>query len=114
VEEAVLLEADVHKGRLEAGKDVVDLSLVDVAHDRAAAAPLDVELPYPLVSSKAGRLRARTAAAPAASALVARSGLVLLGRCTAWRGLTLRLQDCDPRFATVDRDDHSLSQKCLS
>jgi len=33
VQEAVLLEADVHEGRLEAGQDVVDLALVDVSDD---------------------------------------------------------------------------------
>ena len=44
VEEAVALEADVDEGGLHAGKDVVDLPLVDVADDRAPAAALDVEL----------------------------------------------------------------------
>src|SRR6202000_744289 len=44
VEEAVALEADVDEGGLHAGKDVVDLSLVDVADDRTAAATLHVEL----------------------------------------------------------------------
>ena len=44
VQEAVLLEADVHERGLEAGQDVVDLALVDVADDRARAAALDVDL----------------------------------------------------------------------
>jgi len=44
VQEAVALEADVDEGGLHAGKDVVDLPLVDVADDRAAAAALDVQL----------------------------------------------------------------------
>src|SRR5947209_8077973 len=44
VQEAVLLEADVDEGGLQAGQDVVDLALVDVADDRAIAASLYVEL----------------------------------------------------------------------
>jgi hypothetical protein len=44
VEEAVLVEAYVHEGGLEAGQDVVDLALVDVPDDRAVAAALYVEL----------------------------------------------------------------------
>ena len=44
VQEAVLVEADVDEGGLEAGEDVVDLPLVDVADDRAVAAPLEVQL----------------------------------------------------------------------
>ena len=44
VQEAVALEADVDEGGLHAGKDVVDLPLVDVADDRSPAAALDVEL----------------------------------------------------------------------
>ena len=44
VQEAVALEADVDEGGLHAGKDVVDLPLVDVADDRAPAAALYVEL----------------------------------------------------------------------
>ena len=49
VEEAVLVEADVHERRLEAGQDVVDLALVDVSDDRPAALALDVELGDPPV-----------------------------------------------------------------
>jgi len=41
---AVLVEADVDEGGLEAGQDIVDLALVDVADDRAVAAPLEVQL----------------------------------------------------------------------
>jgi len=44
VQEAVLVEADVDEGGLEAGQDIVDLALVDVADDRAVAAPLEVQL----------------------------------------------------------------------
>src|SRR6185312_11014764 len=44
VEEAIALEADVDKGGLHAGQDVVDLALVDVADDGALTAALDVEL----------------------------------------------------------------------
>ena len=44
VQEAVLVEADVDERGLEPGQDVVDLALVDVAHDGAVAAALEVEL----------------------------------------------------------------------
>ena len=44
VQEAVLVEADVDERRLEAGQDVVDLALVDVADDRPLAAALEVQL----------------------------------------------------------------------
>ena len=44
VQEAVLLEADVDEGGLQARQDVVDLALVYVADDRAIAASLYVEL----------------------------------------------------------------------
>jgi len=44
VQEAVLLQPDVDERGFEAGEDVVDLALVDVADDRATAASLDVEL----------------------------------------------------------------------
>ena len=55
VQEAVALEADVDEGGLHAGKDVVDLPLVDVADDRAPAAALYVELRH--VGLAAFRLR---------------------------------------------------------
>ena len=90
VQEAVLLEADVHEGRLEPGKDVVDLPLVDVAHDRARSAALYVELADP----------------PLAGPSVSPS--VLSG------GRSLRFQDGDTGFATVGRDEYLLSQKFLS
>ena len=44
VEEAVLLEADLDERRLHAGQDVVDAAEVDVAGDRAALRPLEVDL----------------------------------------------------------------------
>ena len=48
VQEAVLLEADVDEGGLQAGQDVVDLALVDVSDDRALTAALYVELSDPV------------------------------------------------------------------
>ena len=63
VQEAVLLEADVDERRLEAGQHVVDLALVDVADDRAAAAALDVELSDAVAGLRALRWRACAAAA---------------------------------------------------
>ena len=44
VEEAVLLEADLDERGLHAGQDVVDAAEVDVARDRAALGPLEVDL----------------------------------------------------------------------
>ncbi len=44
VEEAVLLEADVDERGLHPRQDVVDDALVDVAGDRAATGPLEVDL----------------------------------------------------------------------
>ncbi len=44
VEEAVLLEADLDERGLHAGQDVVDAAEVDVARDRAALRPLEVDL----------------------------------------------------------------------
>ena len=44
VEEAVLLEADLDERGLHAGQDVVDAAEVDVAGDRAALRPLEVDL----------------------------------------------------------------------
>src|SRR5262249_20447756 len=77
VEEAVSLQADVHERRLHPGQDVVDLALVDVADDRAAAAALNVEL---------GHLP-----------FIARGGLLpLLG------GGPLGLEHGDPGLAPVD------------
>jgi len=44
VEEGVLLEADVDERGLEAGVDVLDAALVDVADQRLVAGALDVEI----------------------------------------------------------------------
>ena len=44
VEEAVLLEADLDERGLHPGQDVVDLAEVDVARDRPALRPLEVDL----------------------------------------------------------------------
>ena len=55
VQEAVLLQADVDERGLQAGQDVVDLALVDVADDRAPAAALDVELSDPVAGSGLAR-----------------------------------------------------------
>src|SRR6185437_15314690 len=44
MQKAVLLQPDVDEGGLQAGEDVVDAALVDVADNRAAAAALQVEL----------------------------------------------------------------------
>ncbi len=86
VEEAVLVEADVHERGLEAGQDVVDLALVDVPDDRAVAAALYVELrDAPVVGFRL----------PA----VSRAG-----------GSSLRLEDADSGFATVHRDEQLLLQ----
>ena len=44
VEEGVLLQADVHEGRLHARQHVLDLAQVDVAHQALGAVLLHVEL----------------------------------------------------------------------
>jgi hypothetical protein len=44
VEEAVLLEADLDERGLHPGQDVVDAAQVDVARDRAALGPLEIDL----------------------------------------------------------------------
>src|SRR3954451_21447540 len=62
VQESVLVEADVDEGGLETGQDVVDLALVDVAHDGAVATALEIELRDPVAG---GGVRL---AAPAPSA----------------------------------------------
>ena len=49
VEEAVLLQADLDERRLHPGEHVVDDAEVDVAGDRAAFRPLEVDLGDPLV-----------------------------------------------------------------
>src|SRR6202012_1858464 len=57
VQKAVLLQADVDERGFEAGEDVVDLALVDVADDRAVALALQIQLGNPVVP---GRLTAAT------------------------------------------------------
>ena len=89
VEEAVLVEADVHERGLEAGQDVVDLALVDVSDDRAVALALYVELGN----------------APVVGLL-----LLLLLPLTSG-GAALRFQDRDSGFAPVHRDEQLLSQE---
>ena len=92
VQEAVLVEADVHEGGLEAGQDVVDLALVDVSDDRAVALALYVELGNPPVVLF--------------RVLVSLTATLRRGAVRA----ALRLQDRDSRFATVHRDEQLLSQ----
>ncbi len=101
VQEAVLLQADVHERGLEAGKDVVDLALVDVADDRARSAPLDVQLAYAPVGSL-----------PLSCRPCCRAVLAVVAGLSG--GRALRLEDGDTGFATVGRDEYLLSQKFLS
>ena len=68
VQEAVLLEADVDERRLQAGQDVVDLALVDVADDRAPAAALDVELGDAIAGLRASAAACASARPPCAAA----------------------------------------------
>src|SRR6185437_5492026 len=89
VQEAVLLEADVHEGGLQAGEDVVHAALVDVAHDRAGAAALQVELGDAIAAS--------------ASAL-----LTTLDRGLGRRG-PRRLHQRHAGLSPVDADQHLLS-----
>ena len=91
VQEAVLVEADVDERRLEAGQHVVDLALVDVADDRARAAPLEVQLGDPV----AGR---RVLPSPR------RRGLLLFrgARCPG------RLQQRDAGLTAIDADQQLL------
>ncbi len=72
VQEPVLLEADVDEGGLEAGEDVVDAALVDVADDRAGAAALEVELGDVVAGSGVGGLT--PAARGARAGLAGRDG----------------------------------------
>src|SRR3954451_6643711 len=90
VQEPVLVEADVDEGRLEPGQDVVDLALVDVAHDGAVAAALEVERRAPVPG---GGVR-RAAPAPTSRRLGGRG--------------TGRLKQRDPGLPAVHADDHLL------
>ena len=90
VQEAVLLEPDVHERRLQAREDVVHLALVDVADDRARAAALYVELTDPPVA------------------------VLLVAAALSGGGVALRFEDRDTCFATVCRDEYLLFQSCLS
>ena len=86
VQEAVSLQADVDEGRLHSGQHVVDLALVDVADDRAAAAALDVELrDLPVVA-----------------------GGGLLAAALAPCGGSFCLEHGDPGLAPVDADEDVL------
>src|SRR5262249_30712365 len=108
VEEAVLLEADLDERGLHARQDVVDLSEVDVAGDRAPVRPLEIHLGdlvvlehgYPLLADVDGdeqlalRLRQRRTARRLAAALLrplALSALRLSLRPRLRRLLLLRL-----------------------
>ena len=56
VEKAVLLQADVDERGFQAGQDVVDPALVDVAHDRAGTATLEIELGDLIPGGRVGAL----------------------------------------------------------
>ena len=58
VQEPVLLQADVDERGFQPGEDVVHAALVDVAHDRAGSASLDVELGDLVPRSRGGCLTA--------------------------------------------------------
>ena len=88
VQEAVLVEADVDERGLEAGQDVVDAALVDVADDRAPAAALEVDLGYAVAGGNLVRLRRRD----------------LELRFGRRAGITGRLQHGDAGLAAIDRD----------
>ena len=94
VQEAVLLEADVDERRLETVEHVVDAPEVDVADDRAASAPLDVQLGDAVA-------RARVLLAGGASA-------PLGGRCA---GL---FEQRDPGLPGVHADVHLLFHWCVT
>ena len=93
VQEAVLVEADVDERGLQAGQDVVDLALVDVADDRAVAAALEVQLRDAVARARlGGRLGGGGAPAPA-----------------PWgAGLACGLEQRDPGLPAVDADEHLL------
>ena len=95
VQEAVLLQADVDERGLQAGEDVVDPALVDVADDRAGAAALQIELGD--VVSAAGLGAARGA--------VRRWRVAVCGD-----GVPVASEQRDPGLAAVDADQHLLLQ----
>ena len=99
VQEAVLLEADVDERGLQAGQDVVDLALVDVADDRARAAALEVELSDAVARARAARCSAAAAWSSAAARQRTRRG-----------GRSGRLQQRDARLRAVDADEYLLFQ----
>ena len=88
VQEPVLLLAEVDERRLEAGQDVVDLALVDVADDRASAAALEVDLGDAVAGGQ--------------------TALLAAARPTGGGNLARRFQHRDPGLSPVDRDQHLL------
>ncbi len=54
VQECRAVESDIHEGGLHAGKNTRDTSLVQVAHEPAAARALDVDLLHDAVLSNCG------------------------------------------------------------
>src|SRR3954471_14294724 len=97
VQEAVLVEADVHEGGFQARQDVVDAALVDVADDGAAAAPLEVELGGAERVAPVAVGRGRGPRRPRARAAA------LGGR------LARRLHQRDPGLPAIHADEHLLA-----
>ena len=89
VQEAVLVEPEVDERRLEAGQDVVDLALVDVADDRAASAALEVDL---------------------GDAIARRQALLAAPGPTGGRNLPGGFEHRDPGLPTVDGYEYLLFQ----
>ena len=87
VQEAVLVEADVDERRLQPDEDVVDDPLVDVADDRARAAPLEVELSDAVAAPGVGAHAAPSLRGPGGAG---------------------RLQQRDARLAAIDADQDLL------
>jgi hypothetical protein len=95
VEEAVLLEADVDERGLQAREHVVDAAFVDVANDRARAAPLEIQLGDLVTRARFNRLTSASGAS----------------RCRLSRGdRSGRFQQRDAGFAAVDADQYLLLQ----
>ena len=98
VQEPVLVEPDVDERRLEAGEDIVDAAVVDVADDRAAAATLEVDLRYAVTGGNfMGLAAARTPPR--------------FGRRARISG---RLQHGDAGLAAIHRDQYLLFQGTTS